>query len=687
MKNDAFILKRIFVIFLALLVLIPPAALGQIDLNKLKNTAKEKVQKKEEPKSNPTNNQKTKTQTNEVKSNEIKLTALKYNELEPIVIGFTQLLDNMKLNPTSGEFSIDAFSVKNLPAEDANGQRVSYSLNETDHIFSVALALKGKEIGRLAYEYYISGKQIWYEMKSTYNEKYPKILTISEGGDYSLLFYLDDKKIHAIDLEVIQISNKNNVSGLFVNKPTELLGRLAFKNFSYDEADPNSELVFRFFYASLNPEYVYNDPIKINARILKHLPADEYEILGVYADEISLGNNWQLSDNIFFSIPGERYKYVYGRDIIALSAKYSVDLTLGTDLYRYDFEVKDGKIISSDFPEVNDGGAFWLKRKKLSTPKYENFRPTANVATIKDNVSMMVRSVDGKTNKGCGAGTPVVFTDGEGLFSNPSVSEAVKMKFEYKNTEHITTIKKGNDIVAQHIIYKLFDGSFSYLAYMTDVEAKADYITPIFMDALANLPAGNHDLTVVFELASGKISDVVGVQKVSFNSVAGNPKYKAQSELIKTRMAMSESELADVRYLKYGGEDWALYENNCGRIVWLRQDEDKEFYLYPEDKGMFDRNGGPLEQWNFGTRKWLPIDDFKPYASTFKITENALAMYNLKQVPKDISEKLRAIVGTEFSSATDFMAKIESLIGKDAAQKYEAILQSNARVDKVKICN
>lgn len=300
---------------------------------------------------------------------------------------------------------------------------------------------------------------------------------------------------------------------------------------------------------------------------------------------------------------------------------------------------------------------------------------------------MMVRSVDGKTNKGCGAGTPVVFTDGEGLFSNPSVSEAVKMKFEYKNTEHITTIKKGNDIVAQHIIYKLFDGSFSYLAYMTDVEAKADYITPIFMDALANLPAGNHDLTVVFELASGKISDVVGVQKVSFKSVAGNPKYKAQSEIIKTRMAMSESELADVRYLKYGGEDWALYENNCGRIVWLRQDEDKEFYLYPEDKGMFDRNGGPLEQWNFGTRKWLPIDDFKPYASTFKITENALAMYNLKQVPKDISEKLRAIVGTEFSSATDFMAKIESLIGKDAAQKYEAILQSNARVDKVKICN
>ncbi len=221
---------------------------------------------------------------------------------------------------------------------------------------------------------------------------------------------------------------------------------------------------------------------------------------------------------------------------------------------------------------------------------------------------------------------------------------------------------------------------------MKDVETKLNIYTHLFIEAMAKLPPGAHKLTLVLEVASGSFQKVVGVQAMTFTSVKDNPRYTKQAASIFERMSMSESELADVRYLKYAGPDWAMYENNCGRIVWLRQDESKEYYLYPGDKGMFDRNGGPLEQWNFGTRKWKSIDDFSPAVTVYRLTDNEIAMLNFKQVPKDITGKLKAMVGEQFAAGDQYMKRVEALIGKENATKYNDLLMMHGNLDFIKIC-
>jgi hypothetical protein len=491
--------------------------------------------------------------------------------------------------------------------------------------------------------------------------------------------------VHTLDLEIFQALNSSNQSAFFINKPIRNLAKLTVKDSDDDKINPNGIAMFHFFYGIPGPDYKSYDDEDLTIVLKKDVGTDELKPIANYTNTIRKRNNWELSDGYQMN-KIEDSKYTLGSDLINNPGKYVVELTVGNELVQYGFEVKDGKIISSEYPELNDRGSYWLKGMPVETPKYEGFKPVGNFAGVKNNIRMMQASADKKTSKGVGENVPVIFGDGEGLSVSVSNTDELKKKFAYQNVERIATLLKGNEILAQKILYGPFTNQFPYVAYMHDVEMKADYVVYEFMEALAKLPAGNHELTFVLELASGKKYQLAGVQKIAFKSAAGNPKYLKQAELIKERMSMSENELADIRRLKYAGEDWALYENNCGRTVWLRQDESKEYYLYPGNKGMFDRNAGTLEQWNFGTRKWLPIDDFKPYASYFKITENSLAMYQMKQIPKDMIEKLRTIVGVQFNTATEFMKKVEGLIGAENASKYETQIQTNSRVDLVKVC-
>lgn len=612
---------------------------------------------------------------------------LKYSQ-NKIIVGFEQLLNSIKLDPQTGELTIEKIQVKNLPNEDVNGNSVSYGLNNNDHKLILKIVGKNKEIGSLAY--YSNPNSLWNDAYSTSDEKYKKEVFIKEGGDYKIELFLDDKNVYSLNIEVLEVVDKSGKSGLFVSKPFEILGKLAFKDQSYGEPNLNSELIFSFYYAWLNVEDSWNDELTMNVRLLRNSGNEDFEILGgTFEGTLRPKSRWEITDNIFFEKPDQRYVYVTGNEVLQKDGNYIIDIFVGNEHFQYEFDVKNGQIVSSDYPGIDDGGAYWLKRKSANMPKYETFKPTANTAGLKDNISLMVSSLDGKTVKGCGAGVPVSFTDGQKIqISQVYFKDAIKQKYAYQNTEYITTLKKGSEIIAQHIIFRMFGSqNFSLIATSGDIDMKNDFYTSVFMEALSNLPAGSHQLTLVLELSSGKKTDLIGVQNITFVSNADNSKYKKQAKLLNERLLMSESELTEVRFLKYGGQDWALYENNCGRIVWLRQDESKEYYLYPGNVGMFDRNAGVLEQWNFSTLKWNVINDFSPYKTIYKLTNNELAMLNMKKVPTDITEKLMPIAGKEFSSRSDFENECVKLIGKENYQKYETLLVMHADIDFIKVCN
>lgn len=658
------------------------------DINKLKNLAKPN---KNADKSNTNKNsdapkqQENKSTNTTTNTSGSQLNAIQFDANNPIVIGYTELLQKMRLDAETGYFAIEKFHIKNLPFTDTKGENIAYSSDERDHKLTISLKLKNQEKEKFNFTCRSSSGSTWKEATIEGSTSF----TITEGGDYTLDFYADKTLVYSMPLEIVQIINKNNKTGLFIKKPYELLGKLGFKNLNYGEPDTKSELVFKFFHAALNAENVFNNELPMNVRLFRQQTAGEAILLGgTFSTTLRHSSKWELTDNIFFEKPGERYKYLYGTDILGTPGNYFIDVTIGNNLYRYDFEVKNNNIFSPELKDADDMGGYWLQRKTLPSPKYEGFRPTATTTGVKDNIRLLITSADGKTSKGVGEGTPASFTDWQKVMPSIYFNDATKTKFAYHNTEFITTLKKGNEIIAQHIIFRMFDNqAFSYIASSGDIDLKADYYTPVFMEALSNLPAGNHQLTLVLELVSDKISQLIGVQNLTFTSVAGNPKYKKEAAQLKERLLMSESELADVRLMKYGGEDWAVYENNCGRIVWLRQDENKEYYLYPGDKGKFDRNAGPLEQWNFGTLKWKTINDFKPHKTVYKLTDNQIAMLQFKKVPKSILDKLNGIVNQEFKDANEYLSKVEGLIGKTETEQYKQLLLLHAAVDYVKICN
>lgn len=671
-----------------LLLFLPYTGLAQININKIKEKVKEKTTPGNEEQGNAGNQGNQGNNQQDPNPSSEKTVPVVLDPAKPILIGFESLLNEMSLDPISGDFKPGRIKIKNLPFTDSQGSSIAYGTSEGEHRLVAVLQLKESEIGRFAFSCRANYSGAWQEASLMSDDNHPASLKITQGGDYTLQLLVDGQPAHTVEIEIAQLTNKNSVSGLFITRPVELLGKVAFKDQSYGEPNPNSELIFTFFHAALNPEDVFNDELPMSVRLLRDLENGSTELLGgTFNGSIRHRSKWEMTDNIFFERPGQSYNYVKGSDIVSVAGKYHIDVVIGTELYRYDFEVKSGQLVSSDYPGIDDGGACWLRRKPVSRPKYEGFRPTASTVGVKDNISITVTTPDGKTSRGTGAGTPVAFTDGSRLFPIVYLNDATKQKFAYQNVEYITTLKKGEEIIAQYITYNMFGTSdIAYIAPSGDIDMKANFLSPVFMEAMAALPAGAHQLTLVYEIVSASESELIGVQKMTFTSVANNPVYTKNATLLKERLAMSESELADVRFMKYGGEDWAMYENNCGRIVWLRQDEDREYYLYPGDKGRFDRNAGPLEQWNFGTLKWNPIQDFSPYATVYKLTNNELAMMNMKKVPKEVTDKLAPLVDMQLNSQAEYLAKVEALIGKEATEKHKDLLLWHADIDMVKIC-
>ena len=496
-------------------------------------------------------------------------------------------------------------------------------------------------------------------------------------------------KVVPVNFDIIQAVSKDGVSGFFINEPLEKLGIVAAQRISYGKPDINSYFIFKFYEAILDPEGKFVDATPIDVRLMKENKDGIDVFVGGYLEkELSHHHKWKLTDNIFFAKPGTSSDYIKFKEVLASDGRYYIDLLYNGDLYRYYFEVKGGVVIT-ELSDKSKPGSYWMEREFVSIPKYDGYRPTVKTAGVADNIRIMVKT--GTSSRGYSPGKPVVFTDGQKVSCNLSFKDNIKTKYMNRLVENIITLKKGDKIIGQTISYSVFNGYSSFPNLVMDPEkdiiVSKKAFTSFFMQTLSQLPAGTHKLKLVYELASGKDNNLVGIRTITYKSKTGNPIFTEWAKQTQEQLEMSDAERGNLRFLRSPTFDWVYYDNNCGTIVWLRQDEYKEYHLYSGDMGKFDRAGGPLEQWNFGTWKWNPINDFKPYKTVYVLGQNELAMLEMKQVPKDAIEKLRAIQDKEFKTLDAFLSKVKSLIGEELASKNENLIVGTASVEFVKICH
>lgn len=319
----------------------------------------------------------------------------------------------------------------------------------------------------------------------------------------------------------------------------------------------------------LTQKGAFVDASPISVRLMKKNSNGNDIYLGGYLDkELRHNHKWKLTDNILLAKPGSRYDNLSFKEILAADGKYYIDLFYNNDLYRYNFEVKNKELVST-LSDKSKAGSCWIEREYVGLSKYDGYRPTAKIAGKSDNIRMMVKS--GSTTQGMSPGKAVIFTDGQKISASINFKEDIKTKYMYRLTEYILTLKKGDKIIAQSINMAIFNGYSQYPGLIYNpgktVMVAKEAFTHVIMDALSKLPAGTHKLKLVYELASGKDNDLVGLRTITYKAKAGNPTFTKWAKATKEQIEMSRAELGDLLFLRSPSNDWALYQNNCGRLV------------------------------------------------------------------------------------------------------------------------
>lgn len=135
--------------------------------------------------------------------------------------------------------------------------------------------------------------------------------------------------------------------------------------------------------------------------------------------------------------------------------------------------------------------------------------------------------------------------------------------------------------------------------------------------ALSKLPAGTHEITFDFKsynyknpaesIAKGKFSLTIGPEAKAIYAKNEKESYDAMT---KRGVTTVNASARDVAMGVVGGTNVITLVNNCGRSVWMRKalGSDKTEYRLAAGQTMkYDREGGYLEEWNFGTSKWTLV--------------------------------------------------------------------------------
>lgn len=135
--------------------------------------------------------------------------------------------------------------------------------------------------------------------------------------------------------------------------------------------------------------------------------------------------------------------------------------------------------------------------------------------------------------------------------------------------------------------------------------------------ALAKLPIGSHEIEFDLKsynyrdatesIAKGKFTLVIGSEARAFYAKNEKDSYEAMT---KRGVSTVTASARDVAMGVVGGTSVITLINNCGKSVWLRKSlgsDKSEYRLAPGQTMKYDRDGGYLEEWNFGTKKWSTL--------------------------------------------------------------------------------
>lgn len=135
--------------------------------------------------------------------------------------------------------------------------------------------------------------------------------------------------------------------------------------------------------------------------------------------------------------------------------------------------------------------------------------------------------------------------------------------------------------------------------------------------ALAKLSVGSHEID--FDLKSYNYKDAaesISKGKFTVTITAESKAFYAKNEkdsydsMTKRGVSTVTTSARDYAMGVVGGKSVITLVNNCGRSVWMRKasgSDKTEYRLSPGQTMKYDRDGGYLEEWNFGTQKWNTV--------------------------------------------------------------------------------
>lgn len=589
---------------------------GYSQLGGLKKLAEKNTHKQE----TPTASAETVAASGTVKQNSSTKTTAAAGELDFSAgspqMSMLSVLRDIKLEEKTGRLEIEGMAIINLPQKEKNGKEADYYNN---HKIELVVSAADKE-----------GKVKQAVIRATGSPSFKENVgilsvssgsaTLTSGGNYILDLLIDGKSYHLLPF-FVKKGTKDGTARYFLSDPWGAWSVLRLT----EKGNDYFGIELGYYHALQTLDGKNSDDGKDAMAKILHEESDK-----VVAAHLNTSGGrysrreWKVMSLGFYDAENMNTPY-RGTKLLARDGNYTLRVRFGKngsydESYIYKFAVKGGKLVAREgFPLVYDKDGYnaidmvWMKGDPEGAVKTESFANTLPVTGIKENI------VFGIGNAGCRPPAACTVKDGDIVsLSDMVLDNATRDLTSLKDIPCVLTLKQGDKIIAQHNWEQSCDESGCNQLFI-DLVANPEHLffknqTTAFVDAMAALPAGMHKLTLVAEIeySKGK-KKVIGYRNFTFNSTAGNPKYKAISEKLAKRFSMTENELNAEFWEKFGGPDVVTLVNNCSATVWLRKSlgSDKAEVRIPSGGTFrYDTNDGYLEQWNFKTMRWSSVSDF-----------------------------------------------------------------------------
>lgn len=683
-----------------LLVAIQPEVNAQINLKKLKNNAnKIKIKKKPKKEKNTTkkanlnsSQNETENTNNKPETSSASNQAPKQEETKkklfdpnyPISVDFIKFFKNINLECETGKMTIPNIILKNL------GERQRYGYNDDDLKVRVTLSKGENKIDEMNFKGDGKGFDKWSPLYVLKTGFHPPAFNFTEKGYYKFVLTVGEKIIGNYDVEIIKVE-LGGKTGYFINKPFIDLAIIGTGDIKKEGNSyvPNSNATF--FINQFNAKFKFgigsNDPIQQMARLMKVNPqGNDIFLGGNYDNDFAPPSKVGINSYYFLTYAGKSVSY---GDVVNNDGDYYVEIITGRKKEKYPFSVKNKEITTNENRKIDEGRRF-VRKEDVQFNKEKSYLPIQSIAGIKDNVRMNIK-LNNNRSIGKAAHESVVFTDGNEIDASILVSSSIKAKYQKRYTEFTVSVVKGNKVVAQaikpFILKSSINPSFPSLTNNTDKSnpyTNKDLLTGEIMLGLSELPAGAHKLKIVWEIKSGKISDILGVKTVTFNSKKINSKYKKWGNETNKLLYMTEGEISKHLASNTASNQRAYFINNCGSKILVKQSTSQKYDIPAGGKVELNLNKGNLSKYNYASLSWGSPRYLKSHKTIYILDNNAFN--SVVEKHPTWGTKLKSLVGQEFQNQSAYTAKAKALVGNEIYLKYKDLIIQSASLDFINVC-